>query len=164
VTSNKSNCSSLILKREASNSVIVPPVEGSDHETKEIYGYLQWRSLSCGGILTGVREATEYFNRFPTYFHFHPVFPSATGWQFAPCHPLQFTCALRHKHGCRRKTDRGLTSSLNLTFVGPCIVIYFYSKANQMHNFSILFYFETTLHVSDGLSVHRQQSKTVHTA
>ena len=51
-----------------------------------------------------------------------------------------------------------------LTFVGPCIVKYFYSKTNQMHNIYNLFYFGTTLHVSDGLSVHHQESKTVHTA
>jgi len=55
-----------------------------------------------------------------------------------------------------------------LTFdvcVGPCIVIYFYSKTNQMHNISNLFYFgNNTLHVADGLSVHHQESKTIHTA
>ena len=51
----------------------------------------------------------------------------------------------------------------NLTFVGPCIVIYFYSKTNQMHNISNLFYFGTILHILDGPSVHRQESKTVHT-
>jgi hypothetical protein len=28
-------------------------------------------------------------------------------------------------------------------FVGPCIVLYFYSKTNQMHNISNLFYFGT---------------------
>jgi len=34
-----------------------------------------------------------------------------------------------------------------------------------MHNISNLFYFWiSTLHVSDGLSVHHQESKTVHTA
>jgi hypothetical protein len=54
---------------------------------------------------------------------------------------------------------------MNLTFVGPCIVLYFYRKTNQMHRFSNLFYFwKNTLHVSDGLSVHHQESKTVHTA
>jgi hypothetical protein len=30
-------------------------------------------------------------------------------------------------------------------FVGPCIVIYFYSKTNQMYIISNLFYFGTTL-------------------
>ena len=34
-----------------------------------------------------------------------------------------------------------------LTFVGPCIVIYLYSKTNQMHNISNLFYFGTTLYM-----------------
>ena len=34
-----------------------------------------------------------------------------------------------------------------LTFVGPCIPIYFYSKTNQMHNISNLFYFGTTLYM-----------------
>jgi len=33
-----------------------------------------------------------------------------------------------------------------------------------MHNISSLFYFGTTLLVSVGLSVHHQESKTVHTA
>jgi hypothetical protein len=31
----------------------------------------------------------------------------------------------------------------SLTFVGPCIVIHFYSKTNQMYNILNLFYFET---------------------
>jgi len=35
---------------------------------------------------------------------------------------------------------------VNVTFVGPCIVIYFYSKTNQMHNISNSFYFETTIY------------------
>jgi hypothetical protein len=35
----------------------------------------------------------------------------------------------------------------DLTFVGPRIVIYFYSKTNQMHNISNLFYFGTTLYI-----------------
>jgi len=34
-----------------------------------------------------------------------------------------------------------------LTLVGPCIIIYFYSKTNQMHGISNLFYFGTTLYV-----------------
>jgi hypothetical protein len=32
-------------------------------------------------------------------------------------------------------------------FVGPCIIIYFYSKTSQMHNISNLFYFGTTLYM-----------------
>jgi hypothetical protein len=46
-------------------------------------------------------------------------------------------------------------------FMGPCIVIYFYSKINKIHNFSSLL--NITLHVSEGLSVHHQECKTVHT-
>ena len=45
--------------------------------------------------------------------------------------------------------DRGREQqcSTNLTFIGPRIVIYFYSKTNQMHNISNLFYFGTTLYM-----------------
>ena len=53
----------------------------------------------------------------------------------------------------------------NLMFIGPCIVIYFYSKTNEMHQFlKFILFCSSTLHVSDGLSVHHQESKTVHTA
>ena len=42
---------------------------------------------------------------------------------------------------------------------------WFYSKTNPMHSISNLFYFgDNTLHVSDGLSVHHQETKSVHTA
>jgi len=34
-----------------------------------------------------------------------------------------------------------------LTYVGSCIVIYFYSKTNRMHNILNLFYFGTTLYM-----------------
>jgi len=52
-----------------------------------------------------------------------------------------------------------------LTFVGPCIVIYFYSK-NQpdAQYFKFILVWNNSLHVSDGLSVHHQESNTVHTA
>jgi len=44
-------------------------------------------------------------------------------------------------------------------------VIYFYSKTNEMHQFlKFILFCSSTLHVSDGLSVHRQESKIVHTA
>jgi len=39
------------------------------------------------------------------------------------------------------------TRITNMTFVGPCIVIYFYCKTNQMHNISNLFYFGTALYM-----------------
>ena len=52
----------------------------------------------------------------------------------------------------------------NLTSIGPCIMIYFYSKTNEMHLFlKYILFCSSTLHVSDGLSVHHQESKTVHT-
>jgi len=41
----------------------------------------------------------------------------------------------------------------------------FYSKTNEMHHFlKFILFCSSTLHVSDGLSVHHQESKTVHTA
>jgi hypothetical protein len=47
----------------------------------------------------------------------------------------------------------------NLTLVGPCIVIYFCSKTNQVHNISNSFYFgNNTVHVSGGLSVQNMYS------
>jgi len=52
-----------------------------------------------------------------------------------------------------------------LKFIGPCIVIHFYSKTNQMHNISkFILFWNSTLLASDGLFVHHQESKTVHTA
>ena len=52
-----------------------------------------------------------------------------------------------------------------LTFIEPCIVIYFCSKTNQMHQYlKFILFWSNTLHVSDGLSVHHHEFKTVHTA
>jgi len=48
------------------------------------------------------------------------------------------------KHFCVTKTTYPVA---NLTFVGPCIVIYFYSTTNQTHNITNLFYFGTTLYI-----------------
>ena len=42
---------------------------------------------------------------------------------------------------------KGLYLRMLLTYVWPCILIYFYSKTNQMHNISNLFYFGTTLYM-----------------
>jgi hypothetical protein len=63
-------------------------------------------------------------------------------------------------------TSLGKSSNIvNLTFIGPCIVVYFYSKTNEMHQvFKFISFCSSTLQVSDGLSVHHQESKTVHTA
>ena len=42
---------------------------------------------------------------------------------------------------------------------------YFYSKTNQMHQcIKFILFWNDTLHVSGGLSVHHQEFKTVHTA
>jgi hypothetical protein len=44
-------------------------------------------------------------------------------------------------------------------------VIYFYSKTNKMLQFlKCTLFCSSNLHASDGLSVHHQGSKTVHTA
>jgi len=53
----------------------------------------------------------------------------------------------------------------NLTFIEPCIVLYLYSKINHLHQcFKLISFWNDTLHVSDGLSVHHQEFKTIHTA
>jgi len=46
-------------------------------------------------------------------------------------------------------------------------VMYFYRKTNEMHQFlrfTRILFCSSTLQVSDGLSVHHQESKPVHTA
>ena len=44
-------------------------------------------------------------------------------------------------------------------------MIYFYSKNQQDAQYlKFVLFYSSTLHVSDGLSVHHQESKTVHTA
>ena len=53
----------------------------------------------------------------------------------------------------------------NLTFIGPCIVIYLYSKTKEMHQIlKFTLFCSSTLHVSGGLSFHHQESKTAHRA
>jgi len=43
--------------------------------------------------------------------------------------------------------------------------MYFYSKTNQMQQcIKFILFWNDTLHISDGLSVHHQEFKTVHTA
>jgi len=57
------------------------------------------------------------------------------------------------------------SNSVFLTLIGPCILRYFYSKSNKMHQCLNFFLFlKNTLHVSDDLSVHHQEIMTVHTA
>jgi len=49
-------------------------------------------------------------------------------------------------------------------FLGSCIVIYFLVKPTGCTKSQIYFIWNNTLHVSDGLSVHHQESNTAHTA
>jgi len=45
------------------------------------------------------------------------------------------------------------------------LCVHFYSKTNEMHQLhKFILFCSSTLHVSDGLSVRRQESKTVHAA
>jgi len=44
-------------------------------------------------------------------------------------------------------------------------MIYFFSETNEMHQLlKFILFCSSTVHVSDGLSVHHLESKTVHTA
>jgi hypothetical protein len=52
---------------------------------------------------------------------------------------------------------------IKLMPIGSCIVIYSYSTTNKMHLLYYLFLLNS-LHVSDGLSVHHHDLKTVYTA
>jgi len=52
-----------------------------------------------------------------------------------------------------------------MTFIGPCIVIYFYSKTNKMLQcIKFILFWNDTLHVSEGLFAHHPEFKTVHVA
>jgi hypothetical protein len=55
---------------------------------------------------------------------------------------------------------------MGFVWVGTAVrsVFYSYSKTNQMHQFSNYLFLHNTLHVSDGLSVHHQEFRPVHTA
>jgi len=45
------------------------------------------------------------------------------------------------------------------------MVLTLYSKTNEMHQcIKFVLFWDDTVHVSDGLSVHHQEFKTVHTA
>jgi len=52
----------------------------------------------------------------------------------------------------------------NLTFRGPCIVIYSYNKSQRDALISQSYFWNRTLHVSERFSVHHQESSTVYTA
>jgi len=60
-----------------------------------------------------------------------------------------------------------VTTNLSVYEFFPTILFdyYFYSKTNKMHQcIKFILFCNDTLHVSDGLSVHHQQFKIVHTA
>jgi len=57
-----------------------------------------------------------------------------------------------------------LSFRLSVKFKSEINVTSFYSKTNKMHQCLKFISFWVTLHVLDGLSVHRQEFKTVHTA
>jgi hypothetical protein len=46
----------------------------------------------------------------------------------------------------------------DLTFMGPCIVSIFQYISNKMQLYTVYLYLETALHVSDGTSIHHQES------
>jgi len=63
----------------------------------------------------------------------------------------------------RSKSHRNTRwSGTKITLTLTLLLLFFYSKTNQMHNISNLFYFGTTLYMF--WTVHHQESKTVHTA
>jgi hypothetical protein len=51
-----------------------------------------------------------------------------------------------------------------LTFVGPCIIMYFYRKTNHMHNISNVFYFGRTLYMFGMVSMSIIRNLRLHTA
>ena len=54
-----------------------------------------------------------------------------------------------------RSAASKLCVGCNMTFIGPCIVIYLYSKTNEMHQFlNFILFCSSILHVSDCLSAH----------
>ena len=52
----------------------------------------------------------------------------------------------------------------SFTFRGPSIVLYSYNESQRDALISQIYFWNRTLHVSDRLAVHHQESITVHTA
>jgi hypothetical protein len=52
-----------------------------------------------------------------------------------------------------------VSKCLNLTFMGPCIVIFYYINPNKMHKLQSLFYLTTALHVSGITITHLQEHR-----
>jgi hypothetical protein len=58
-----------------------------------------------------------------------------------------------------------LVSGLRMSGDIPLLPLCFYSKTNEIHQFlKFILFCSSTLHVSDALSFHHYESKTVHTA
>ena len=69
---------------------------------------------------------------------------------------------LYYQHFCNRRKKK---SSFVWRSYGRASWYYLYSKANKMHQcIKLILFWNDTLHVSDGRSVHHQEFKTVHTA
>ena len=83
-----------------------------------------------------------------------------------PCHEMR--CVMiqgESLHAQAGKTPVQAKFDFILTYIGPYIVMYFYSKTNQVHQcLKCILFWNDNLHVSDGLSVHHQEFRTAHTA
>jgi len=89
----------------------------------------QWSQVSPCGIYHG-RTWTEPALSPSTWFHPTGMWP-----------------LMLHTHSYQPTVPLTINVLLCLTFIGPCVVIHFYSKTNKMHNTSNLFYFGTTLYM-----------------
>jgi len=111
----------------------------------------------------------NFIKQFPNYIPFSPGCNSCCefGWTWIYISdPTQmwwhWCCSFLYPFP--KDTDISVAVGF-LTFIGPCIVIYFYSKTKEMHQFlTFILFCSSTLHVSEGFSVHHQESKTIRTA
>jgi hypothetical protein len=80
--------------------------------------------------------------------------------------PEHLTLALIND--CKRSNRYLYNSSRNIEILADAVPTthpYFYSKTNQMHQcIKFILFWNDAVHVSDGLSIHHQEFKTVHTA
>ena len=109
-------------------------------------------------ILFSKEAFLSLLNYLSNSFPYKPTFNS-----FLPYHgdlPKAFPTPLSqylqlNSHGAIRIPSYRTKISQNLTFTGPRIVKYFYRKTNQMHQcLKFILFWNNTLHVSDGFSVH----------
>ena len=61
-----------------------------------------------------------------------------------------------YKHRIQYNKESDVKERVNLTFRGPCIVVYSYNKPTRCKNLSNLFC-NRTLHISDSFCVHHQE-------